>query len=168
MICLMLLFLPSCSNADKPADMRIDFEKEKAAIIAVMEAESAAFWQKDFAAFSSCWLQDSAARIMGWWPDGGISVTEGWDAIGAKIEKMMKDNPDPNATPSQLQRANMNVRITSNMAWLTFDQYALATGDSTFDMNGLSHETRVLEKHNGQWKIAYVGWLLEKGKRKEE
>jgi hypothetical protein len=28
------------------------------------------------------------------------------------------------------------------------------------DMPGLSHETRILEKHNGLWKLVYVGWLL--------
>ena len=28
------------------------------------------------------------------------------------------------------------------------------------DMPGLSHETRILEKHDGQRKIVYVGWLL--------
>jgi len=25
----------------------------------------------------------------------------------------------------------------------------------------LSRETRILEKHDGKWKIAYVGWPLE-------
>jgi hypothetical protein len=29
------------------------------------------------------------------------------------------------------------------------------------DMAGLSRETRIFEKHDGEWKIVYVGWLLE-------
>jgi hypothetical protein len=27
-------------------------------------------------------------------------------------------------------------------------------------MPGLSHETRILEKHGEEWKIVYAGWLL--------
>lgn len=47
------------------------------------------------------------------------------------------------------------------MAWVTFDQYGKDTNDPTFDMPGLSRETRILEKINGKWKIVYVGWLLQ-------
>jgi hypothetical protein len=27
-------------------------------------------------------------------------------------------------------------------------------------MPGLSYETRILEKHNGKWRVAYLGYLL--------
>jgi hypothetical protein len=30
-----------------------------------------------------------------------------------------------------------------------------------FDMPGLSYETRIFEKHDGQWKVTYLGYLLE-------
>jgi hypothetical protein len=44
---------------------------------------------------------------------------------------------------------------------MTFDQYGEDTGDSLMDMAGRSRETRIFEKVNGEWKIAYIGWLLE-------
>ena len=47
-----------------------------------------------------------------------------------------------------------------------FDQYGDDTGDSLMDMPGLSRETRIFEKVDGEWKIAYLGWLLEGQKKK--
>jgi hypothetical protein len=71
----------------------------------------------------------------------------------------MEENPDPN--PQNVVRENINMRIYREAAWVTFDQYGKDTGEPDMDMPGLSRETRFLEKHNGQWKIVYVGWLLQ-------
>ena len=43
---------------------------------------------------------------------------------------------------------------------MTFEQHGVATGDAKFDMAGLSYETRIFEKHDGKWKVAYLGYLL--------
>ena len=50
---------------------------------------------------------------------------------------------------------------------MTFDQYGEDTGDELMDMPGLSRETRIFEKIDGEWKIAYTGWLLD-GRAQEE
>lgn len=44
------------------------------------------------------------------------------------------------------------------MAWVTFDQHAGASGDP-FDLGSMQHEMRILEKHDGAWRIAFVGVL---------
>jgi hypothetical protein len=72
-------------------------------------------------------------------------------------------NSEPNPTVAQVRRENLNLRTARNVAWITFDQYGLDTGELDTDMPGISRETRILEKHNGEWKIAYVGWLLVGG-----
>jgi hypothetical protein len=46
---------------------------------------------------------------------------------------------------------------------VTFDQYGTDIGESLLDIPGLSHETRFLEKQDGQWKIVYLG-RLQQGK----
>jgi hypothetical protein len=48
-----------------------------------------------------------------------------------------------------VRRENVNLRVTAEMAWLTFDQYGEDTADPDMDMPGLSRETRILEKHEG-------------------
>ncbi|MBK8023199.1 MAG: nuclear transport factor 2 family protein [Chloroflexi bacterium] len=134
---------------------------EETAVMQVIEAESRAFWLKDFDAWADCWLHSPAIRMMGWWAAGGIRVTEGWEALSAGMRQVMDASPEPNPTASQVRRERINLRVRESMAWVTFDQYGADTGDSSMDMPGLSRETRILEKHDGQWKIVYVGWLLE-------
>jgi hypothetical protein len=127
----------------------------------VIENESKAFWNKDFEEFSSYWAHEDYIRTLGWWEAGGVTVVEGWEERGRRTKSHMDDSPEANATATKVKRENINLRIFKDVAWMTFDQYGEDTGDATMDMPGLSRETRILEKHNGQWKIVYVGWLLE-------
>lgn len=166
LLALTLVGLLSCqprvTNEPEPtASADIDYEQEKAAILKVIEEESAAFWNKDFAAFAACWVHGPHVRTMGWWADGGVTVVEGWEERSRRTQAHMAASPEPNPTANNVIRKNMNIRIFPDVAWLTFDQYGEDTGDETMDMPGLSRETRILEKQDGRWKIAYVGWLLE-------
>lgn len=145
-----------------------DLEKEKKAIFDVIEGESKAFWDKDFERYASYWVHEPYIRTMGWWKAGGVTVVKGWEERGQRTQKHMEESPEPNPTATKVRRENINLRIYQDVAWLTFDQYGEDTGDPTMDMPGLSRETRILEKHNGQWKIAYVGWLLEEPRKKSE
>lgn len=160
-LCGILL---SCSisvdNKDDAAKT-VDYEKERQAILAVIEGESAAFWNKDYDKWASYWVHEPYIRTMGWWKDGGVTVVEGWDQRAERSKGNFTKSPEANATATRVRRENMNMRIYPDVAWLTFDQYGEDTGDTLMDMPGLSRETRIMEKHNGAWKIAYVGWLLE-------
>jgi hypothetical protein len=73
----------------------------------------------------------------------------------------MEESPEANETATEVRRKNVNLRIYDEVAWMTFDQYGIDTGDTLMDMAGLSLETRIFEKKDGQWKIVYLGWLLE-------
>ena len=130
-------------------------------IMNAIQGESAAFWTKDFDAWAGYWVHAPYARIMGWWKAGGITVQEGWDVIGSRMKQVMHDNPKPNPTASRLRRDKINLQVRGDVAWVTFDQYGLDTGDKRMDMPGLSRETRVLEKQGETWRIAYAGWLLQ-------
>ena len=136
------------------------FEEDKAAIIDVIEQQAAAFWAKDFQRWADTWVHAPYSRRLGWSEPGGVSSLEGWNTIGARMEQNMAENPTPNLTPTKLLRERLNFRIYADVAWVTFEQHAVSTGDSRFDMPGLSYETRILEKHNGKWKVAYLGYLL--------
>jgi hypothetical protein len=136
-------------------------ESDSIAIMQVIANESSAFWNKDFEAWAQCWLHTTYIRLTGWWSRGGITVVEGWETLSSRVKEMMVANPEPNLTATQVRRENVNLRISGDMAWVTFDQYGEETGDLAMDMPGLSRETRVLEKQAGEWKIVYVNWLLE-------
>lgn len=136
-------------------------QRETDAVMKTIEAESEAFWKKDFEAWSRCWVHAPYARFMGWWSRGGVRVAEGWEEISTRIGAVMKANPEPNPSATDVRRENINVRVYPEAAWVTFDQYGNDTGDSAMDMPGRSREPRVLEKHDGVWKIAYACWILE-------
>jgi hypothetical protein len=140
---------------------------DEAAIMAVIQGESAAFWDKDYERWAGYWAHGPYVRIMGWWADGGITVTEGWETISANMRKLMQDHPEPNPTAGLVRRENVNMRIVGDMAMVTFDQYGLDTGDARMDMPGLSRESRMLERQDGAWKFIYVGWLLQGGEDKQ-
>lgn len=131
------------------------------AVMQVIVAETNAFWMKDFAAWADCWLHVPEARIEGWWARGGITIDHGWETISTRIQEVMQANPTPNPKSAGVRRENVNIRTSEQMAWVTFDQYGADTGEPDMDMPGLSHETRILEKQDGQWKIVFASWLLE-------
>ena len=54
------------------------------------------------------------------------------------------------------ERINENFRISKDMAWYTFEQFSYEKG--TRKQVGRSLETRILEKHDDKWKIAYLGY----------
>lgn len=149
----------------KDSNEAVTTAAEEEAIKKVIIDETDAFWNKDFEQFSNTWVQADYVRVVGWWEHGGITVRKGWSVIGEGMKKLIKENPKKN--PQNVTRENFNVRISGNMAWVTFEQYGTDTGEKAMDMPGLSYETRILEKHNGQWKIAYIGWLLD-GRKKNE
>lgn len=139
-------------------------EKQKAELLDVIERQAAAFWAKDFRRWADTWVHAPYVRRLGWSPAGGVSNVEGWEAIGALMKKNMADNPKPNLTPAKLARDRLNFRIYGDVAWVTFEQRGVATGEPRFDMPGLSYETRMFERHDGKWKIVYLSDLLAGGK----
>ena len=130
------------------------------AIMKVIVDEAAAFWNKDYTEWARHWVHSPYIRFMGWWPAGGVTVVEGWSMLSVMMQEVMAANPAPNPTATNVRRENINLQVRGDVAWVTFDQYGEDTGDTRMDMAGLSRETRFLEKQAGEWKIAYVCWLL--------
>jgi hypothetical protein len=157
-VVLCVALLPE-TIADRAGDGGAS-ENDKAAIMDVIERQAAAFWAKDFARWSDTWVHTEYVRRVGWSPTGGVISVEGWDAIGGAMKKTMADNPAPNPTPAKLVRDHVNIRTHHDLAWMTFDQHGVDTGEARFDMPGVSHETRILERHDGKWKLVYVGYVL--------
>jgi len=157
---LFIIGLFTAAHIDKQTlSPAVDYAREWVQILQLIETESKAFWDKDYDKWAACWAHEPYNRTMGWWKDGGVTVVKGWEERGPRTKQHMEQFPEPN--PQNVRRENINIRIFQDAAWVTFDQYGKDTGEPAMDMPGLSRETRFLEKHNGQWKIVYVGWLLE-------
>lgn len=161
MISILLLgsMIASCNQQPlKPATApAVDFEKEKAAIQAVIAKETESYYKQDFEAWKSTYLQSPAFRKFGYWEGYENKITShiGFESLAAEKKKQF----DANETlwvGSTEERSNENFRITNDMAWYTFEQNSYEKDTRKF--LGKSLETRILEKENGAWKIAYLGF----------
>ena len=58
---------------------------------------------------------------------------------------------------------NVVVRVGGDVAWVTYDQRYPQSGGPISGLSGatsLAHELRILERHDGEWKIAVVSVLI--------
>lgn len=150
------IFLTNCSQQQPVADT-IDFEKEKVAIEAVIAKETESYYKEDFEAWKSTYLQSPAFRKFGYWegyPEKVVSYI-GFESLAAE-KKNQFDNNETLWQGSTEERTNENFRISNDMAWYTFEQNSYEKDTRKF--LGKPMETRILEKQNGEWKIAYLGF----------
>jgi hypothetical protein len=144
-----------------------DFEGEKEKIKAVIENETKTYYQQDFEGWKENFLNDSAFRQYSYWegwPDK-IQFYNGFsDLQAAKKAQFEEDRTIWKG--SRETRENENFRIVSNMAWYTFEQKSYENGTDKF--LGRSLETRILEKVDGKWKIAYLGYHYFPEEKKED
>ena len=131
-----------------------DEEKEKKAIIESINAETAAFFKRDYEGVIKYFVHTDYAFHAWNNSDGTYSAKVGWPAINEKYRNYIKDNPVASGSSShpKVERRNIIFKFfTSNLAFITWDQY---NSDSEMKTYRLSKETRIMEKQDGIWKIA--------------
>lgn len=152
-ICILLT---NCTQKQTTTSA-VDFEKEKAAIRAVIVKETESYYKQDFEAWKSTYLQSPDFRKVGYWEGYPEKVITNIGFESLAVEK--KKQFDANETlwqGSTEERTNEHFRISSDMAWYTFEEYSYEKDTRKF--LGKSIGTRILEKVNGEWKIAYLGF----------
>ncbi len=160
-IFLLLLgsMIASCNQSPpQPAQPpTVDFEKEKAAIQAVIAKETESYYKQDFEAWKSTYLDSPAFRKFGYWEgyENKIEAYNGFQSL-ADVKKKQFEANETLWQGSTEERSNENFRISNDMAWYTFEQNSFEKDTRKF--LGKSLETRILEKENGEWKIAYLGF----------
>ncbi len=147
------------SMAGKMAsDIRdIDIEAEKAAIREVVAAETWAYYQQDFTSWKNTYVNAPYFRMYGYWegyPEK-VKYHNGFESLQTVKQEQFQQNRTL-WQGSIEESTNENFRIYPEVAWYTFDQ--VSYDKATRKLLGRSLETRILEKHNGQWKIAYLGF----------
>ena len=56
-------------------------EPERTAVLQAIEAETAAFFAKDYDAWADCWLHSEHVRRWSWYPTGGLTIEAGWSRL---------------------------------------------------------------------------------------
>lgn len=145
-----ILFATSCENVNKQKKDNIDnqtgdYEQEKTAILTTLNNETKAAFQRDYEAWKDKWIHDQAiTKTYIDFADSTFSESVGWDEISQFVKTFIEEHPEPEPIPKLVDK--IEVRLYGNGAWVIYEQQ-----DS---LRGLKRETRLMEKVNGQWKIA--------------
>ncbi|MCA6392079.1 MAG: hypothetical protein IM541_01425 [Chitinophagaceae bacterium] len=158
---LMLITVPTLfaqcrqqGSASKP----VDIEKEKAAILAVIKKETETYYAKNLEGWKSTYLQSPRFRHHAYWEgyDEKVRGYNGFDNYVALKKQAFDTSIHWEWDNTVVERSNENFNISHDMAWYTFDEVSHEKGTNKF--LGKAIEARVLEKVNGEWKIAYLGY----------
>lgn len=158
-IFLIILLVTACSQtAPKPAvnDEAFNEEAEKAAILEIIQNETAAFYKRDYEAWKKNFAQTDYAFQAWSNADGSFDAKTGWDEVDRKIGTYIKANPVEPGQSSHpwVERRNMKIKFFSDkLAYLVWDQYNSDKDSLTFIM---SKDQRIMEKMNGDWKIVNI------------
>jgi len=147
---LALLFTTSCEEVKKHGteeivNQKIDVEQEKEAILETLNNETKAAFQRDYEAWKKKWVHDpNITKTYIDFPESTFSESVGWNEISQFVKTFIEEHPEPEPVPKLLDK--INVRLYGNGAWVTYEQH-----DS---LRGRKRENRLMEKINGEWKIA--------------
>jgi hypothetical protein len=132
---------------------KIDIEKEKEAIKAVIEKESNSHLARDNDRHNECFVQDDRLIVLGS-ADGILYYSKGWSEISLIYEGIYAELPDP--VTDIYQYTNYNIEVNKASAWAVYDQIA---HDAEGEFLANHKSTRFLEKVDGEWKLIYLSFI---------
>lgn len=126
-------------------EQETDIEKEKAAIMAVIEEETTAFCADDTSRWASTYVQDSTTINFFIWKNG-YTMTTGWDKHFARVLSFFSGKKLEN---NEIKTPIL-IKVYDESAWVVFK-------NKTPDNEALV--TCFLQKSGDIWKIEYRGVL---------
>jgi hypothetical protein len=132
-------------NAGDVTSSSVNFEQEKRAILETLHSETEVAFQRDYESWKEKWVHNpSISKTYINFADSTFSESIGWNEISQFVKTFIEEHPEPEPTPKLVD--DIDVRLYGNGAWVSFEQL-----DS---LRGLKRETRLMEKVDGEWKIA--------------
>jgi hypothetical protein len=144
-ICLALFF-SSCQT-------KVDPEKEKEAIKAVLEQEKKAYFDKNFDMMAATWVQKPSSVKMYMMQEGETDLF-GWIKISER-DKQDISKERSEYKNIQLEFTDFQINVYETNAWAIFK----AKWNWTYkDTPGRMEQTRIMafEKVEGKWRIALM------------
>lgn len=144
----------------------IDYEAERAAIIAVMEKETQAYIDRDFDAMFSTHVHDSLNMRLTAGADNYVWVL-GWEDVKRHMTgDQTEDDLGPNVHIN-VEKSNYRMKIYPQSAFVVCDQKWTSQYETdTVEIKSI--QVRFLEKVEGEWKISFVSFIGTSGYGNEE
>jgi hypothetical protein len=144
----------------------IDYEKEKAAIIALMEKETQTYIDRDFEGMFSTHVQDSLNMRLTAGADNYV-FAEGWEDVSRHMTGDETEDDLGVDIHITVEKTNFRMKIYPVSAFVVCDQkWTSQYEDEVVEMKSV--QVRFLEKIEGEWKISFVSFIGIDGYMMEE
>ncbi len=139
----------------------IDFEQERAAIIAVMEKETQTYIDRDFEEMYSTHVQDSLNMRLTAGADNYV-FAEGWNEVSKHMTGDQTEDDLHSDLHINVEKTNYRMKIYPNSAFVVCNQkWSSRFGEDVNEINSI--QVRFLEKIKGEWKISFVSFIGTSG-----
>ncbi|WP_171210087.1 MULTISPECIES: LuxR C-terminal-related transcriptional regulator [unclassified Ruegeria] len=125
--------------------------EDRDAVLAVIEAETEAYLQRDYDAWQSCWLDGPQTRRVQTHVATGVTLVKGGE-IKEQMRRIFLE-PVKWSPPKAFERENLNMVISPEMAWVSYDQNSDMSSNADGTLRRY-HELKILQKVDGVWKIS--------------
>ncbi|HEY9010605.1 MAG TPA: helix-turn-helix transcriptional regulator [Devosia sp.] len=134
-------------------DTTADYEE----IVALSHRNRIAIWTRDLELWETCFVHAPYTTRWGWWQHGGIFVRRSWDELSKRVK--MEELPRNLENAYETKVTDLSLQIRGDMAWATYVQEYPCYYTPGHVGPGIVHEVRIFERHDGAWKIAFLGFL---------
>jgi hypothetical protein len=139
--------------AGTSCQIAVNVEKEKKAIMAVLQEEGAAVIAQDKDRLFALHVQDDLETRLEL-GEYGFNTYKGWDEVSGLLGDWIDSDGDLAGENPVNTKENMVIKVTGNTAWLTYDNKWEWTNDDIKEgYNNI--QIIFLEKIKGEWKISF-------------
>ena len=157
----ILLILAVAAVSFTGCEQAIDYEKERAAIIAVMLKETQTYIDRDFEGMFSTHVQDSLNMRLSAGADNYV-FAEGWEDVSRHMTGDETEDDLGIELLITVEKSNYRMKIYPNSAFVVCDQKWISSfDDDEIEINSI--QVRLLEKIDGEWKISFVSYVGTSG-----
>ena len=151
---IFLLLISACQQ-------NIDIEKEKEAIIKVINAETEAYVNYDFEALAKTHLQDTTNMRLTAGRDNYVFL-EGWSQVAEFLKSEIEGEEAPEDRNASVEKSNYRIKVYPECAWVICDEKWIYRYEyDTVEIK--STHVRFLEKVDGEWKINFISFVGTSG-----
>lgn len=154
---ILIIVAFAITGCEKP----VDYEKERAAIIAVINQETDAYIARDFEACYATHVHDSLNMRLTAGSDNFVFL-EGWDEVKRHLSS---DETEDDLSPElhiNVEKYNYRMKIYPQSAFVVCNQNWISSYGEDVDTIP-SIQVRFLEKIKNEWKISFVSWVGTSG-----
>ena len=133
---------------------KVDIEKEKEAVKAVIQQEVDAYVAKDMAKLASFYIQDELNVRLQETCSVEHPIYFGWNNVKAFLENLMKGSGSE-STNFKNSKEDFIIKIKGNCAWVVNKDIWTWEADGK-PVQGYGIQTTFMEKIDGNWKISLM------------